>query len=303
MSMKPLLLAALCASLVAGCGQSTVVHDSVLPVAASPTYAPITPAEACPAAKAEHLPADYDELPKAYVCRQEERKVPGDGEWTFDVAFGVTSGLPELIEAYKAPDEKTPPNVACALVMYVLPVVYLHGQRLISAAAPKGQCSGPTPEAGKAYGALGLTELGATKNRRQRSELSLSSGCSDQYKDMIALEEEMGGPTRSAAKPGQLVGATHVCIYDVVPDSDGDRIGQLSLARSLSAAELNQVNSALEASTKDPTCSRHEHKQFALLWSPPNGSYTLVAVDGCAVQQDGGWWRGTDRLRELVAAG
>jgi hypothetical protein len=44
------------------------------------------------------------------------------------------------------------------------------------------------------------------------------------------------------------------------------------------------------------------HKEFALVWSPPNGGSTLVALDGCAVQQDGGWWRATDQLRELLAA-
>jgi hypothetical protein len=125
----------------------------------------------------------------------------------------------------------------------------------------------------------------------------MTTGCPDRYKDMLAVEEGFAEPTQRSAAPRPVGPGGALCSYTVAPDDHGDRIGHLSSARLMTAQELDRINAELATVSADPSCSRHGHTRFALLGQ----SDTLVAVDGCAVQQDGGWWRATDALRALVA--
>jgi hypothetical protein len=86
-------------------------------------------------------------------------------------------------------------------------------------------------------------------------------------------------------------------------DAHGDRFTWLSSARPLARNDVDRINSALTGATIDPSCSRHATRRFALLQAggAAGAPATLVDLDGCAVQQDSGWWRATDRLRALIA--
>ena len=82
---------------------------------------------------------------------------------------------------------------------------------------------------------------------------------------------------------------------------DGVRVpAELSLVGCDDIEMARLVTPELTTVAADSTCSRHGHTRFALVM--PGGPSTLVALDGCAVQQDDGWWRATDRLRALVGA-
>ncbi|MCU1588310.1 MAG: hypothetical protein JWN31_1803 [Frankiales bacterium] len=300
MRVKRLGLAVLSLALVTACGQSVVgQRDSIRP-AANPSYGPITPAEACPKVTGDHLPAEIGAVKQAFICGEETRRVPGDGEWSFDVVRGVTSGLDELLQAYAVPDEALGGHTTCTLDLPSPLDVVLRADRTLVVRAPRDDCSKPTTVARQAYAALGLTELGATKRQRVQSELGVTSGCPDKNKDMLAVEEEMGGPSRSEPAPEPITDATKICSYDVVQDSDGDPVGQVVAVRPMTPALEADINAALADSHRDSSCARHGHRQFALIFGGRGGT-TLIAIDGCAVQQDDGWWRATDKLRELVA--
>ena len=304
MGMRAAVLRTLVVALLAGCAQnSPAAHEAVVPpsIAAPLSYRPISASEACPKADAVHLPADVGSVTAAYLCVQQFRTVVGDGEWEFAVVQGVTSGLDGLLRAYGMPDAK-PTDEACDAVGYAPRVVFLHGSRTVAVRAPTDGCGKPTAAAARAFAALGTVDVTATKVRRVTSQLSISSGCPDQYKDMLAIEEGLGGPKQVSSAPRPVAPGAELCIYTVTHDAQGARLGQLSAARGLTPAQVVEVNQALSSAAVDATCTRHQHTRFAVLGSMQGGFDTLVAVDGCAVQQDGGWWRAPDRLRALVAA-
>jgi hypothetical protein len=306
MRLPAVLLATLVAGVLTGCGQpaapASAPRSTPAPTWAAPaSYAPIAAGNACPEAAPVHLPADVGTIRAAYVCTQEFRRVPGDGEWQFLVVKGVTSGLDALLLAYRTPDAPLTSG-ACDAVGVTPRPLYLHGSRTIAVRAPFDGCGKPIQAATRTLDALGTVEISATKLTRVTSQLAQTSGCSDMYKDMLAVEEKYGGPPREAQTPSPVGPGAELCSYAVTSDSHGYRFTWLSSARELTRRDLDRINSALAGSTADPSCSRHQHTRFALLQSAgqAGGPTTLVALDGCAVQQDGGWWRATDRLRALV---
>jgi hypothetical protein len=253
-----------------------------------------------------HLPDDAGPVGSAYVCTQETRPVPGDGEWQFLVVKGVTSGLHTLLLTYRAPDAAPGTGTGtgtCDSVGVVPQALYLHGSRTLAVRAPLDGCGKPIRSATEALAALGTVEIAALKLNRVTSPLAQTSGCSDQYKDMLAVEEESGGPPQTSTVPSPVALGSELCIYTVTLDSHGYRFVWLNSARQLSRTEVDRINSALSGATVDASCSRRQHDRFALLQASgtSGGPATLVDLDGCAVQQDGGWWRATDRLRALIA--
>ncbi|MGZ4571863.1 MAG: hypothetical protein ACXVXU_13410 [Blastococcus sp.] len=304
MGMRAAVLCTLVVALVAGCAQNTpAVREAGAPpsIAAQPSYGPISQAEACPSAAPVHLPADVGLVTAAYVCVKQFRTVPGDGQWEFAVVQAATSGLEALVLAYGTPDAP-PTDGACAAIGYDPLIVYLHGGRTVAVRAPQDGCGKPTAAAMRAFAALGTVDITARRVRQVTSQLSLTSGCSDQYKDMLAIEEESGGPRHVWRAPRPVGAGAELCVYRVTADAQGIRLGQLASARRLTPADLDRIDTALTTATADTSCTRHQHTRFALLQGGRGGFETLVAVDGCAVQQDGGWCRAPDRLRALVAA-
>ena len=79
--------------------------------------------------------------------------------------------------------------------------LYLHGSRTLAVRAPLDGCGAPLAAAWRAFDALGAVDLAATKLDRVTSPLAQTSGCSDQYKDMLAVEEESGGPRQIVDGP------------------------------------------------------------------------------------------------------
>ena len=304
MRVPAAVLATLVVGLLAGCGQpvstgSAPQATTTPPEAPSPSYAPIAAADACPTAAPVHLPDDVGPVRAAYLCVRETRPVQGDGEWEFFVVKGVTSGLDALLFAYRTAD--APPTTEACDASGVIPhLLYLRGSRTLAVRAPMDGCGKPSRAAAGAYAALGTVEISATRVRQVTSQLSQTSGCPDMYKDMLAIEESFGDPRQTSRSPTPVEPGAELCIYGVTLDPHGYRFVWLSAARQLSSTDVNRINSALGGATVDASCSRHQHRRFALLGS--GGATTLVALDGCAVQQDGGWWRATDRLRALVTA-
>jgi hypothetical protein len=281
--------------LVAACGQGAG-HDVLVPAAAPSTSAsPIARADACPKQAGGHLPDQLGTVTRAYVCTSDVRAVPGDGEWQFDLVREVTGGLPELLKAYAAGDA-APTNGFCTLEAAAPLDVTLHADRVVTARAPHNSCGKPSAEARAAYDALALTEVEAVKVRQVQTEQSKASGCPDRYKDIMSVDEKYGGKGSTTGDPRPQKAPLLVCTYVVEVDPQGDRIGRLTATRTLAQPAVDEVNAALGQVTVDTTCSRHEHTRFVIL-----GGGVEIALDGCGVQQDNDWWRGTEALRQAVS--
>ena len=95
--------------------------------------------------------------------------------------------------------------------------------------------------------------------------------------------------------------ADRVCTYTVGPGDPADKAqGELIAARFLDDPERAAIDAALAESVEDPGCARVGHTKFAVLWADATDKIVYVALDGCAVQLDGSWWRATDELRALL---
>lgn len=179
-------------------------------------------------------------------------------------------------------------------------MVWLHGDDVVPVRAPRSRCGEPVDAARAAYDALFLQDVSVVRLRQVDSQLAVDSGCPERYKDTLAISEGDGGARATTARPRPLAALTRECTYRVELDADGLRVGRLTAARTLTALQLARVNAALARVGPGGTCSRHGQTRFALL-SPPGGPGAVVALDGCAVQEDEGWWRAGDDLRALLS--
>lgn len=278
-------------------GETAAASSTSSPAASS---GPIAEAAACPELAPVHLPDRFGDVTAAYLCSPEDRTVPGEGMWEFQVVRRVTGGLDALLQAYRAPDAAIGGAGACNASIASPLVVWVHAAETLAVRAPRDNCNAPTVAAAAAYRSLTTAVVGETKLRQVLTQRSMDSGCSDSYKDMLAIREEGGSRSQSAPRPSPLVAGSWVCTYDVRRNAYGERLGKLTATRALTGAQIEELNKQLSKVVVDSGCSRRLHTRFALIQKESGSPSTLVALDGCAVQQDEGWWRGTDRLRSLL---
>jgi hypothetical protein len=291
---------------LAGCAPPGQTRDAVghdLPATSlATTYPALAPAVACPTLPAQHLASHQAPVEAAYLCGEESRPIAGDGVWSFQVVRRVTDGLNPLLAAYAVPDAgPAAPDTACAAVGWAPLIVYLHDASGVRAVrAPQDDCGGPTSAARTAFESVTTAVVWEKKTRQVQSQQSVDSGCPDQYKDMLSIYEQFPSSARSpAAAPAPLAAPVLECMYRVIVDAEGERVGEFQGYRTLTADQVAAVNAALGHARADPTCSRHEQTRFAVLGM--DRSPTTVALDGCAVEQDSGWWRAGDDLRAALA--
>lgn len=291
------------AAMVAGCGTEAGTDigagsGSAPPADAQafswPAGATITDTY-CPTPNAGHLPTDA-EADDAYICSTEDREVTGEGTWTFAVVRRVTGGLDGLLDSYATPDAPLTDG-ACTAELPDPRVVWLKmGGDVIGVRAPRDPCAKPTAPAIAAFSALTTEPLVEEKLQQASSSLADESGCSQEWKDMLSIEAGEGAAP-SAVPPLPLTGEPLVaCSYSSYSSPDS---GELVAAKPLDASAIAAINAELAKSTADATCERAGHQLFVVMLTPDGGA-TYVSVDGCAAQQDGGWWRGTDALRALL---
>jgi hypothetical protein len=292
----------LTAALLAGCGQQHGDRTADLRATTSPSplASSVPESTACPKQEPVHLDSSQGPFTDAFLCTSELRNVPGSGQWDFRVVRRVTGGLDALLQVYAEPDAKVPGNVICTLELPNPRVLWLHGDKVVAARAPRDVCSKPTRDARAAFEALTTSEVWAEKNRQVTSQQSLDSGCSDSWKDMLSIDEEFGGPKQTSPQPRPLGAGTWACLHDVKTDGN-ERVGKLASSRVFAAQQLKDLNAALAKADVDPSCKRSTHTRFALLLARQASYATYVALDGCAVQQDGGWWRAGDDHRGLLS--
>jgi hypothetical protein len=285
----------------AGCASAGQAADGPPAApAASASPAALDPSTACPTGGAGHLRGDGADVTDAWICAPEVRTVPGDGAWQVTVVRRITGGLPALLVAYAAPDDGPRPGAVCTSDLPApLTVVLRDGAGIEAVRAPVDGCAHPTDAAERAYAGLVTEVAGERRDTMVRSELSVQSGCADAVKDVLALAE---GSPPAGGDPAPLPEPVRVCAYAVGTDEGGTRTGSLESSRTLTGAEVAVVDAALTHVTADPTCSLSAQTRIAFLGAPGDDGLggTVVALDGCAVAQDGAWWRAGDDLRAAV---
>ena len=245
-------------------------------------------------------------LPTAFVpasasrCEFSLAIVPGDGEWQTRDEQQARSGLDALVAALRQPSENN--STANCPAMGVVPVVITltdtHGRKVVPA-IPHETCGAPLPSVVQAIRQLPWRSVSHTKIRRTRSQLEVDSGCSGQYKPMIAIEAAEGSTRSSiAARPdqGKPPAALKVCRYRLDPTntisgsdpSASFKMGVLSSAATLRGAIGDRFVTSVN--TAPPVTTRCEQPQapFAVVSAVDGGGpYLTVELSGCYRADDG----------------
>jgi hypothetical protein len=257
------------------------------------------------------LPADAV-LVRVTRCVGGQERVPGDGEWLVRHEQEATSGLQALADALRLPSAQPSPDTACPAIGYipiVLSVTDSAGRQL-RPEIPHEACGAPLSTVTDAIAALPWTTTATTRVSRISTELSVTSGCSDQWKPMIDLTVASG-----AHAPTSIVDPTprplRVCRYDIVHDPDlavgpvGGIVtypGTLRGSSTLDPDAAHQLLVALNSAAAPTGTCQARGSSFAVVTdSDGAGSSVTIELAGCyrALLDADGSLRQLDR--DLVA--
>lgn len=288
---------------------------ATLGVTTAPSQLPVDPSESiaamfgwpaesevalayCPQPEPEHLPAGLAAV-EVYVCATETRAVAGEGTWSYAVVRRAVDGA-DLLAAYATADEQ-PTSGICTLELPNPRVVWIKTDVITAVRAPVDGCHKPQAAAIDAYDRLATEVVAEERLGQISSELADTSGCEMAWTDMFAYLDAYPGGLEPRTLDELPLAADRACTYVVeAGPSDDKSQGELVDAATITDAEASAIDAALASSVEDPTCELIGHTSFVVLWSDADDKVVSVALDGCAVQLDGSWWRGSDELRTLL---
>jgi hypothetical protein len=258
---------------VAGCGKAAA------PGASGPAVQPTCPAPGGTEAGGSAVP---DGFVTAWVfrCRSDVRDLPGQGMWQVQVAERADTPATELIAELRKPSDPRTAE-ACTMELVVPPYFVLvdaTGQ-LVQPAVPTDTCGKPRREALAALEKLTFRTLSETPVNQVRSPKSSQSGCSDSWKDMIAIELGSARPGPAKPESPKPTDPILVCIYGQI-SGDQVPVGQLVTGHTITGDPAAALYAELAKAGPPATCST-PHTRFAVLIAPPTGSWATVELDGC----------------------
>lgn len=271
--VRRLGIVALLLGAAVGCGQPVGERSA--------DAAPVWVDPACPE---DTTPLGIDDerggIPEDFVtaavlrCRDEVRDVPGDGSWSVRVTERADTPAAELVEMLRKPSDPLPDDELCPAVAYVPPYFLLvdaDGRALVPA-VPTSACGQPRPEVEDFLDGLDYRVVAETPVARTQSQESVDTGCTDAWKDGIAI----GPPSPGPAAPSGLAGKIRVCVYGAI-EGEGTPVGHLEGGHTASETLVDVLDSAGPAAPCDKP-----HSRFAVL-KPETGdaAWAEVELDGC----------------------
>jgi hypothetical protein len=240
------------------------------------------------------LPAD-SVLVSATRCIFDHSSVPGDGNWLGRIDQRVDSGLDALAAALRLPSQAAPINSACNLIGYVPVVITLTDTqgRQIKPLLPHEACGGPLPAAVDAIAALPWQTVATHQVRQTQSQMSIDTGCPDDYKPVIALQAGFGVGPRKPLPFTTDVSSLQVCRY--VPRSDPEslmplgnngsagvaHVGHLTSVSTIDGANARALLAAVAAAPSARPCNQPD-APFANVGTPgDNPAMLTVELGGC----------------------
>jgi hypothetical protein len=272
--------------------------DSYAPGRTAPPTPDLTP-----------LPAD-SVLVSATRCIFQTTTVAGDGEWLIRTDQRADSGLEALAAALRLPSQGAPANVNCDLIGYlpiVITVTDTKGRQL-KPKVPHEACGGPLTAAVDAIAAVQWQTVATHQVRQTQSQMSIDTGCPDQYKPVIALEAAFGAGSRQPLPFATDVASLQVCRYILDPDPAYDmplgnngsggvaHSGRLASVSTVDIANARAFLAAVAAAPPALPCTQPE-APFANVGTPGENTVLLtVELGGCSRVLIG------SELRQLDAA-
>ncbi|MDQ1486471.1 MAG: hypothetical protein QOJ62_2164, partial [Actinomycetota bacterium] len=167
-------------------------------------------------------------------CEAVERVYPGIGSWQVQLAEVADAGVGPLLDELRRPSDVRPNDLACTLELRGSPwfVVITRDGLVITPAIPLDPCGKPRLSAIAAIGALPYRAVDAVRVGLIASPESLSTGCAQGWKDMVAFEANQRprstpGTSGSVADLASPPASVRVCLYKAGAPEGGLRTGEL----------------------------------------------------------------------------
>lgn len=136
----------------------------------------------------ERVTADW-KISWVLRCTSTQKSYPGNGVWNV-VTTERADGSPDaLLRALQKPDAPSRSGIACPAIAMLIPwfVLVDTSGKPHFAKLPVTECGLPQTEAIDALNALPFHVVKTVRTTQVQSQLSLDTGCSDQWKDIIAI--------------------------------------------------------------------------------------------------------------------
>jgi hypothetical protein len=150
-----------------------------------------------------------------------------------------------------------------------------------AAGIPLDRCGKLRPEVREALDALPLTTVAARTVAEVESAEAAATGCSQHWKEVIAVEATRNPhpPRRALPEPFPAGHQIRLCVYEVSKSEQGT--GNFVHGTVLPADRRTAIGRALRAAGPVASCSGPASR-FALLWPTSGGDpETYVELDGC----------------------
>jgi hypothetical protein len=250
-------------------------------------------------------PRIEDVDPAAFVrCRQEVRRVPGQGEWSVRVEERADAGLEALAAALRLPDERR--GDVCPAIAHGVPELWAldRSGRTALVRWPLDVCAAPRAEAVRAYDALRWSAAGSRRVTQITTQAVLDSGCSDSWKQVVAIEAADGRP-RDGGRLGELrrAAGVRVCVYRI-DDRSETPSGTFQSGRRIEGKDWQVLLGALEAAPRAaPGCEALGQLFAVLTAAAGTGDPLYVELDSCrrVLLPDGGLRVATPRVLQQLA--
>jgi hypothetical protein len=271
----------LLAVVAAGCGTAAPPGGPGEPVWVEPACPrPTGPGSQLPGAGEGQRSPIPDGFVTSWVlrCRSETRDVPGRGQVSYRITERADTDAAALVEQLRRPSDPRS-NGACPLVL-VLPPYFLlvdASGRALLPAVPTDGCNRPRDEALKPLETLPFRAISETEVGTVQSQKSTDSGCSDSFKDLVALERDRARPAPAHHLWTYPVNSVRVCGYDRI--SGGELpVGQLATGRTLTPEAAKPLLDALDRVGPATDCTAG-HTRIAVVHSQSESA--VAELDGC----------------------
>jgi hypothetical protein len=209
------------------------------------------------------------------VCRQETRRRADGGLDLITVELRGDE-VAALAAALRLPDLH-PAGGACRTVLRRdVGWFALHdaGGRWVRPGAPVDACGNARREVVDAFAALRLTRVAATVVRELESAGAAASGCSQDWKNMVAIDAPTARPGRGADLAGDEI---RVCVYRV--GADAGEFVRGGLVRP--GERRTAIGRALTEAGPAGACARTAGRFAVLRPTKTNTGEVYVELDGC----------------------
>ncbi|MET0236170.1 MAG: hypothetical protein ABW224_16110 [Kibdelosporangium sp.] len=178
-----------------------------------------------------------------------------------------------LVDELRSPsDPRT--NGSCTLELIVPPYILLINAdgNAVLPQIPTDGCGKPRIEARDALDAMPFKTVSETPVKQVQSQQSVDTGCSDTWKDEIAIEAAGLKPGPAAELWAAPPATVRVCVYDRITD----QVGTFVAGKKIPGVQLTALDTAGPA----VPCSA-QHTRFATLIDENTQAWAVAELDGC----------------------